>query len=227
MTLEEDLFLPSSSSLHTLIFGKSGSGKTYGIRALVMKALPNKKFGKNHRFIIIDPKVQAGDYDELTDPITDDNIETIAESLNENRLTLVWPSYEFGGQLIDQIIELLFAIADSFPDFSATLILDESGEYITHNSMPNSIGKLAVQGRAKKLKGVFLNQRPILNRKLDSQVQSIVLFDMVTIDMDNLSKRWGINWDIIQGKIMKEQHSFYHKNFMSNKSDFYHAISMD
>lgn len=226
MTLEEDLFLPSNSALHTLVFGKSGSGKTYGIRALIMKALPNKKFGKNHRFIVVDPKVQSGDYDVLTDPITDDNIETIAESLNENRLTLVWPSYEYAGELIDQIIELLFHISDAFEDFSATLIIDESGEFISHNSMPKSIGKLAVQGRAKRLKGVFLNQRPILNRKLDSQVQSIVLFDMVTIDMDNLAKRWGINWDEIQGKILKEKHSFYHKNFMENTASFFHRIKI-
>jgi hypothetical protein len=47
---------------------------------------------------------------------------------------------------------------------------------------------------------------------------------MVTIDMDNLAKRWGINWEKIQQKLMKEQHSFFHKNFMTNSDDFYHRI---
>ena len=61
--------------------------------------------------------------------------------------------------------------------------------------MPESIGKLAVQGRSKNLKGVFLNQRPILNRKLDSQVESMYLFDMIEIDADNLMKRWAISYE--------------------------------
>ena len=227
MTVITDIYQPTNQSLHTLIFGKSGSGKTYMNKHLLMAAISDtKNFPLSHRFIVIDPKTQQGDYDIFADPIDGLNPQETAESLGKNRVTLVWPPYGYTADICDSIIEMLFDLSDEIRGFSATFILDEAGEVISHNSMPDSIGKLAVQGRSKNLKGVFLNQRPILNRKLDSQVETMYLFDMIEIDADNLMKRWGISHDKWFPKIRGKKHSFLGINFVENTEKMFAPIEL-
>jgi len=227
MRLIEAIFQPTNQSLHTLIFGKSGSGKSYFNIHLLKAAISDRiSFPKNHRFIIIDPKTQPGDYDQISTPLDGLNPKEIAESISENRVTLIWPDYDNVVEIVEYIIEILFSFADAVSDFSATFILDEAGELITHTTMPKNIGKLAVQGRAKKIKGVFLNQRPILNRKLDSQVESLILFDMIDIDSDNLMKRWGLNYDKWVPKIQEEKHSFLLVHFVNNIEQIFDPIKL-
>ena len=227
MSLITDIYRPTNQSLHTLIFGKSGSGKTFFNKHLITAAIYDPVFfPKNHRFIIIDPKTQEGDYDFLTKPLDGLNPKLVGKSIAENRVTLIFPPYGFTEQIVDYIIQILFDYSENTPDFSATFVLDEAGEIITHNKMPDSIGKLAVQGRSKKLKGVFLNQRPILNRKLDSQVESMYLFDMIDIDADNLMKRWGINYEKWFPKIRQKKHSFLGVNFVENTTQLYEPLEL-
>ena len=227
MKIIEALFLPSNQSLHTLGFGKSGSGKSYAIKHLLAAAISDPiTFNKNHRFIIIDPKTQPGDYDDLATPLDGLNPKEIADSISENRVTLVWPDYDNVVEIVEYIIEILFSFAQAVENFSATFILDEAGELITHTTMPKNIGKLAVQGRAKRLKGVFLNQRPILNRKLDSQVESLILFDMIDIDSDNLMKRWGLNYEEWVPKIQEKKYSFLLVHFVDNFKQVFDPIEL-
>lgn len=220
-----DLLQPSESALHTTVFGKSGSGKTYAVKQFLYQAIKDvKNFGRNHRFVVIDPKAQPGDYDILAPPIYAEDFAEIVDSINENRITVIWPEYEYMAETIEFTIRTLFAFADTQPGFSATIVIDEAGEFISHQKIPPMVGKLAVQGRAKKLKGVFLNQRPLLNRKLDSQLQSMFIFDMHDIDADNLQKRWGIIFDDIHNDISSIKFSFYHINFMDNSKRYYGPI---
>lgn len=213
---------PDSASLHTAVFGKSGSGKTFLIKNSLYAAIKDEKnFPSYHRFIVIDPKRQGGDFDILAKPIESDDWEEIAESINENRVTVIWPEYSNTQEIIDVVIDILFQYSEIFPAFSATLIIDEAGEVISHQKIPPSIGKLAVQGRSKLLKLVVLNQRPILNRKLDAQLENILLFSQVSIDADNLQKRWGLSLEEIMLKLDAVQYSFYCFNTMKNTRQFY------
>ncbi len=204
---------PSPSSLHTAVFGQSGSGKTFLMKNTIYSAVKDvKNFPSHHRFVIIDPKRQTGDFDILAEPILSDDWEEIAESINKNRTTVIWPDYRNIMETIDTTIEILFQYSEIFPIFSATLIIDEAGEVISHQKIPDSIGKLAVQGRAKNLKLVVLNQRPILNRKLDAQLENIILFSQVGVDSDNLQKRWGLKLEEILKNLNDIQYSFYEYN---------------
>jgi len=222
---------PSVNSLHTAVFGQSGSGKTFLIKNSVYSAVKDlDNFPSYHRFVVIDPKRQKGDFDILSVPITGDNIDEIAESINENRVTVIWPDYRYISDVIDDTIEILFQLSDIYSAdnraFSATLIIDEAGEVISHQKIPDSIGKMAVQGRAKMLKLVVLNQRPILNRKLDAQLENVILFYQMGIDSDNLSKRWGINIDKWINKLETIQYSFVAYNHLKRTEKLYGPLKI-
>lgn len=222
-----DLIKPTKSSLHTAIFGRSGSGKTYFIKNSLYSAIKDlETFPKNHRFIIIDPKNQRGDYDALAEPIIFPDIEEILENINTKRTTVIWPDYDDIQYTIDSTIRILFEMADHQRTFSATLIIDEAGEVISHQKIPPMIGKIAVQGRAKNLKLIVLNQRPILNRKLDAQLEHMILFSMTDIDSDNLRKRWGISFESLDKNLDKTPYSFYHFNVMKNTKKLFGPLKV-
>ena len=185
---------PTESSLHTAVFGKSGSGKTYLIKNSLYSAIKDVE---------------------------------IAESINKNRTTVIWPDYSNTQEIIDVVIDILFQYSEIFPIFSATLIIDEAGEVISHQKIPPSIGKLAVQGRSKLLKLVVLNQRPLLNRKLDAQLEHIILFSQVGIDSDNLQKRWGLSLEEIMLDLDRIQYSFYYFNTMKNTRNLYGPLTIN
>ncbi len=189
----ERLYHPDGHHLGSLIAGLSGSGKTTAVISTIQQAIKNKKFGPSHRFVIIDPKTQVGDYDLVSEPLH--NIEDFEKSVRENRTTLFWPSLEFIEEEVSHIVEYLFQLSDENQETSFTLVLDEASILITPTRIPTSLKKLAIQGRAKRIKPVFLSQRPIVNRWTDSQMSSMCLFNVMPTDWDILSKRWGVKFE--------------------------------
>ena len=87
------LYKPDTHHLGTLFAGLSGSGKTTAVLSTLQQALKSKSFGEKHRFIIIDPKTQPGDYDILTEPILD--IAKVFRSIQKERLHLYWPQIDY------------------------------------------------------------------------------------------------------------------------------------
>ena len=84
----EELYLPDRKKTGSLWAGTSGSGKTTAVISTLRQAILLPTFGEKHRFVIVDPKVQTGDYDLLVDPITD--LDKVLKSMSENRVTLYW-----------------------------------------------------------------------------------------------------------------------------------------
>ena len=211
----EDLYLPDRKRLGTLWAGTSGSGKTTAVISTLRQAILSSKFGEFHRFVIIDPKVQAGDYDLLVDPIYE--LEKVFKSMDKERVTLYWPYYEeFDTKTIEhdisQIVDEMFRLADSEPKATFTFILDESSIVITPTRVPPSLKRLAVQGRAKGIIPSFISQRPLTNRWLDANLSNVLLFRMLPVDSDNLSKRWGLSFEESDAKIREIPYSFLRFN---------------
>ena len=143
----EAIFKPDKSKLGTLVAGTSGSGKTTAMVSMLRQAILNPKFPSTHRFVIIDPKVQAGDYDLLADPLTDMN--EVMKSIPENRVTLYWPDYKKFDQKtleydVSEIVDHMFEIQNQEPSMSFTFVLDESSILITPTQIPPSLKRLTV-----------------------------------------------------------------------------------
>jgi len=207
----DDIYKPNRKRLGSLFAGTSGSGKTTAVLSTLRSAIKSPSFGEFHRFVLIDPKVQSGDYDRLAPPITD--LDAVMKSMAEERVTLYWPYYEeFDDKRLEQdisaIIDEMFSMVESEPKASFTFILDEASIVITPTHVPSSLKRLSVQGRAKRIMPVYISQRPLTNRWLDANLSNVILFRMLPVDADNLSKRWGVDFAEADAKIREKPYSF-------------------
>jgi len=207
----EKILKPHKSKLGALVAGTSGSGKTTGIIALLRQAILSPKFDENFRFVIIDPKIQKGDYDLLADPVR--TTHEAIESIQKNRTTVYWPDYpEFDQKTLQKDISILldyiFHASDLNPEVSFTVVIDEASVLITPTQIPSALKRLSVQGRAKRILPIYISQRPLTNRWLDSNVSRILLWRMLPVDSDNLSKRFGIDFDTFNERIADRPYSF-------------------
>lgn len=210
------LYNPNGKQLGTLISGLSGSGKTVATISSLQQAIKSKDFDELHRFVIIDPKHQTGDYDLLAKPI--DNISKAFKSIRKNRVTLFYPSLTFLEDEISDIVNYMFRLSD-VKGTSFTFVLDEAASVITPNQIPESLKKLVVQGRAKNIKPVFISQRPIVNRWTDSNLSTALFFRILRTDADVLKRRWGIEFEEMAEKLQDEPYSFLHFDLETAKID--------
>jgi len=207
----EELYKPNRKRLGILWAGTSGSGKTTAVISTLRQAILSPKFGEFHRFVIVDPKVQRGDYDLLSPPIT--NLSDALRSMNKNRVTLYWPDYEeFDQKTLEEdisvIVDEMFNLSQSKDEPTFTFVLDEASIVISPTRVPPSLKRLSVQGRAKGILPHFVSQRPLTNRWMDANLSRVMLFRMLPVDADNLTKRWGVDFVEADETIRKKEYSF-------------------
>ena len=199
------LYNPNGKQLGTLISGLSGSGKTVAAISSLQQAIKSNEFDELHRFIIIDPKHQKGDYDLLASPIV--TLSKAKKSILKNRVTVFYPTLGMMEQEISFLVEYMFQLSES-RNASFTFVLDEASILITPTRIPDSLKKLVVQGRAKNIKPVFISQRPIVNRWTDSNLSTALFFRILRTDSDVLKRRWGIDFYEMQNKVIDVPYSF-------------------
>ena len=207
----EELYKPNRKRLGMLWAGTSGSGKTTAVISTLRQAILDPSFGEFHRFVIVDPKVQRGDYDLLADPVTD--LGKAIRSMNKNRVTLYWPDYAtFDTKTLEEdisyIVDEMFNLSQSKDEPTFTFILDEASIVISPTRVPPSLKRLSVQGRAKGIIPHFISQRPLTNRWMDANLSRVMLFRMLPVDADNLSKRWGVDFVKADETIRAKDYSF-------------------
>tara|TARA_R110002012_G_scaffold309294_1_gene516221 strand:- start:1475 stop:2215 length:741 start_codon:yes stop_codon:yes gene_type:complete len=203
----ERLYHPDGKSLGALVAGLSGSGKTTAVLTTLQHAIrKGSGFGENHRFVIVDPKVQPGDYDLLAEPST--SAEDALHKIRKERVVVLWPDLDFVQEEVETLVSGLFNMADSSPEHSFTFVLDEASILITPSRIPPALKRLAVQGRAKRIKPVFISQRPIVNRWTDANLSTLLLFNTLPVDADTLGKRWGVAFDDHADSIRETPYSF-------------------
>lgn len=205
LTLER-VFHPDGKHLGSIFAGTSGSGKTTAVVSMLQAAAKSKTFGPEHRFLIIDPKRQPGDYDLMVDPIWD--MDKAKKSLEENRVTIFWPEMETMVEEVSELADYVFQLAESSLKASFTFILDEASILITPTNLPLSLKRLAVQGRAKRIMPIWITQRPLVNRWTDANVSNMFLFRTLPVDADSLAKRWGLDFEETMGVIREVDYSF-------------------
>ena len=216
----QTLYKPNRKRAGTLWAGMTGGGKTTAILSTLRDAILSPKFGEYHRFVIVDPKIQRGDYDRLEKPIT--NLGDFLDNISKERVSLYWPTYqEFDERMIEadiaMIVDEMFNLADIEPKSTFTFVLDEASIVISPNWVSPSIKRLSVQGRAKGILPVYVSQRPLTNRWLDANLSNLMLFKMTPVDADNLRKRWGLDFLEVDRNIRSRPYSFARFNLDENQ----------
>jgi len=203
-------------------YGGSGTGKTELMKELVRRAEKSPDFDDFFRLIIVDIKHEG--YTSFAKPVTD--FMGFVKSLDENRITVVHPTIHDASELLDEIIEYLFDTSERIKGFGATLIVEESSTYITPHSVPDSLKRMATQGRSRKLSLILLNQRALNNLWVESQTTAIVLFRLARPDSHLLKKRWGIDPEALDDKLSEKKFSFAHYDLESLQLTFYEPITL-
>ena len=224
----DTLFKPDRKRLGVLCAGTSGSGKPTAVISTLRQAILSPSFGEFHRFLIIDPKVQKGDYDLLTEPVTD--LDSALKSMKKERVTLYWPDYpEFDQPTLEwdisRLVDEMFDLSKSKDEPTFTFILDEASVVISPTRVPPSLKRLSVQGRAKGIIPHFVSQRPLTNRWLDANMSRVMLFRMLPVDADNLTTRGGVDFVAADERIRQKPYSFIH--FDLEKSTIHNMNPVD
>ena len=125
-----DLFYPSGTSLHKMVVGQSGSGKSFFLEATA-KAFMKQNKNPNMRLIYFSPK-NEGFTDLLQKkqkPVND--VEGMMKQLADNRTVVFYPEITGLADTMDDVINALFDIKDENPDFRATLIVDDCQVFLS------------------------------------------------------------------------------------------------
>ncbi len=206
------------------VYGISGTGKTVFLCESLRMACRPKKFSDKHRFIGLDVKHEG--YESLAPPVR--SVGAAIQSLNKDKISIIHPSIEDAHEDLDELINYLFDMADDVPDFSATLVLEESSTFIGSSvgQIPASVKRMATQGRSKGLTMLLVNQRALGNRWCDTQSASITCFRLAIPDREMLFKRWGVKHEELEGRLSKQKFSFANYDLETLKLSFYQPIKI-
>jgi len=206
------------------VYGVSGNGKSVFLCEALRNACRSSKFGPKHRFVVFDVKHEG--YTTLAPPVP--NVASAIQELDKQKISVVHPSIEESFEELDDLIAWMFDTADYDPDFSATLILEESSTFIgsSAGAIPPSIKRFATQGRSKGLTLILVNQRALSNKWADTQTSSITCFRQAIPDRRLLKDRWGICGDTMDEKLKKEKFSFAHLDLETLELKHFGAIKI-
>ena len=207
------------------VFGVSGSGKTCWMRELILRAQTSTAFGPKTRIVVFDVKHEGyGDLVEL--PVS--NYSDFSKSIRENRVTVIHPTIQGADEMLDDVIAELFDLAETVEGFAATLVLEESSTFITTtvSGVPDSIKRMATQGRSRRLTLILLNQRALNAKWVDTQTSSMTLFRLPHPDIDLIKKRWGVDPIALDERLKNHKFSFAHYDLESLELQYYLPITL-
>lgn len=226
MTLNPALLFGSNRTSPAVrqVYGVSGTGKSVFLCESLRMACRSNAFGPKHRFIVFDIKHDG--YESLAPPVA--SVARAIQALDKDKLSVIHPPIEEADEMLDDIISWMFDVADYDPEFSATLILEESSTFIGSSvgSIPPSVKRFATQGRSKGLSLLLVNQRALSNKWADTQSSSITMFRMAIPDRKMLLDRWGVRSEEIDEKLKAKKFSFAHFDLESLDLAYYDPIKI-
>lgn len=207
--LIENLFLPDGGpyALSSAMAARSGSGKTTLLTKLITDSRKNPKF-KETRFIYISVKEEHLFGPEV-EPTAD--VGTALKSMTENPITVFYPiDSEFYEDDVDSIIQGVFALSgakrkkkDPIPSF--VIIIDDANiikGFDSRGQPSPMVKKLAIAGRSKRIRGMFITHRlGSLPRLMNGNLSALVVMNINPMDNDYAKKIFGVDFDEIIGEL--------------------------
>lgn len=172
------MFLPNGKSLHKVVVGQSGSGKSYFLENTA-KAFLSRNRDSNFRMLYFSPKNEGfadllGEKQKVVH-----NLKDMQKSMSENYLTVFYPAAEGLESLMDEVINTLFNMKDENPDLKTTLIIDDAQVFLSSRKQASDAHKrLALLGRSRSINAIYVSHAIIMNKALEAQVESLTFFTM-------------------------------------------------
>jgi ABC-type dipeptide/oligopeptide/nickel transport system ATPase component len=188
------LFYPDGKSLHKMVVGQSGSGKSYFIEASA-KAFWRQKKDPNMRMVYFSPKNEG--FTDLLDkkqkPVS--SVEDMNKQLVDHKIVVFYPDITGLEDTMDDVINALFNIKEQNPDFKCTLIIDDCQVFLSsRKAASDAFNRIALLGRSRNLNCIYCSHGVVLNKSLEGQVDIMAFFTLpAKLHFKQTEERFGFD----------------------------------
>lgn len=214
------LFKPDGKMLTTMVVGRPGSGKSYFLNKTLTEYC-KKTEDENWRLVYICPKHEMRLGEER--PLSVDRLE---KHLRKNRVAIVYPDPHWVEGEVEYVIDLLFAIRQANPDFSATLVVDDAQTFLSSRRQASpQFRRLALTGRSKGLRFVAVSHSMIFNKDLEGSTSFIVNFTLpVKLFHKDAMTRYGFDFEPYVEPLAEREYSFVFYDVTKSSARLYEPI---
>ena len=231
--MNNDLFMPTGKSLHKVVVGQSGSGKSVFLEESAKAFLKNNS-SETMRLIYFSPK-QEGFIDLLPKdkkkrPIgLVGSVDGMLKNLEKNVLTVFYPdSYELESTM-DETLDALFDFKDANPTFKCTIVIDDSQVFLSSRKQASeSFRRIALLGRSRELNVIFVSHAVVLNKTLEGQVDTLIFFSLpAKAHWKQTEERYGFNPEPMIEQLKSVPYSFVYYDVRSTNARMMNPIPLE
>ena len=215
------LYQPDGKRLSTMVVGRPGSGKSYFLKNTLEEFVKTND-NPDWRLVYVCPKWEMSLCGEK--PISVDDLE---KHLTKNQSAVVYPAINWIDEEVDYVIDLLFAIKESNPDFSATLVIDDAQTFLSSRKAASTqFRRLALTGRSKGIRAIFVSHQMVFNKDLEGSTSYIVNFSLpVKLYHKDAMTRYGFDVEPYIKPLAQTDYSFVTFDVTKSTARLYEPIS--
>ena len=231
--MNKDLFMPTGKSLHKVVVGQSGSGKSVFLEESAKAFLKNNS-SETMRLVYFSPK-QEGFIDLLPKdkkkrPIgLVGSVDGMLKNIEKNVLTVFYPdSYELESTM-DETLDALFDFKDANPTFKCTIVIDDSQVFLSSRKQASeSFRRIALLGRSRELNVIFVSHAVVLNKTLEGQVDTLIFFSLpAKAHWKQTEERYGFNPEPMIEQLRSVPYSFVYYDVRSMNASMMNPIPLE
>lgn len=212
----KDMYYPSGKSLHKLVVGQSGSGKSYFIEETVKAFLKGVK-DPDFRMVYFSPKNEGfiDMMDKKQKPVHD--VGGMLKQIEKHRVVVFYPDATGLEETMDDTINALFDLKDENPDFKVSLIIDDCQVFLSSRKRSSdAFTRLALLGRSRNINAVYVSHAVVLNKSLEGQIDQMAFFTLpAKTHWKQTEERFGFNPEPYMEQLRQVQYSFLYVDIRS------------
>ena len=180
-----------------------GSGKSFFIEHTLKDYLSKSRL-KNERIVYITPK-QETIMDLGITPL-----DKFEDAFRKERIIVLAPPMETLEDDVDYIIDHIFDVRAANEDLTTAVIVDDSQIFLeSQGKVTPAIKRLALTGRSRGIRGIFVSHTMILNKKLEGSVQYILNFTLPQpMFFKDAIKRFGFDPEPHQEALRESEYGY-------------------
>lgn len=212
----KDMYYPDGKSLHKLVVGQSGSGKSFFIEETVKAFLKGVK-DPDFRMVYFSPKNEGfiDMLDKKQKPVHD--VGGMLRQIEKHRVVVFYPDATGLEETMDDTINALFDLKDSNPDFKVSLIIDDSQVFLSSRKRASdAFTRLALLGRSRNINAVYVSHAVVLNKSLEGQIDQMAFFTLpAKAHWKQTEERFGFNPEPYMEQLKAVDYSFLYVDIRS------------
>ena len=217
----DKLYKPDGKRLTSMIVGRPGSGKSYFLNK-TLSEFYKQNTDENWRLVYVCPKQEMMLMGEQPIPV-----DRLARHLRKIQVAVVYPDPHWVEAEVEYVIDLLFAIGQVNPEFSSTLVVDDAQVFLSSRRQASEqFRRLALTGRSKGIRAVFVSHSMIFNKDLEGSTSFIVNFTLpVKLFHKDAMLRYGFDFEPYAQPLSDVEYSFVMFDVTKARARLYQPIS--